>query len=82
MIVDVVKYSLSNASFSIHEIFTDLKMATSYQIGFMKGGKIHPEVVEETKSCMYTLQYTHHTGTATSLLSHHHRSVTYYKIVF
>ena len=23
-----------------------------------------------------------HIGTATSLLSHHHRSVTYYKIVF
>ena len=55
MIAYVVKYSLSNDLFPIHEIFTDLKMATSYQIGFMKGGKIHPEVVEETKSCMYSM---------------------------
>ena len=44
---------MSLRSLSIHKIFADLKMATSYQIGFMKDGKIHPEVVEETKSCMY-----------------------------
>ena len=33
--------------------FTDLKMATSYQIGFMKDGKISSQIVAKTKSCKY-----------------------------